>query len=514
MAYLGKLTIRSHKGVTTARTKVLRVVELATGDAILGTRLATRFSQACKMLLRSNAEVQLSATLNAQALELSLRANGDEVLISELVYGSYAELDALRAIMQTKDSEQLAEELQLKAGELNIARDIQMSMVPLEFPAFPNRPEFSIHATLEPAREVGGDFYDFFLIDDDHLCFCVGDVSDKGAGAALFMAVTTTLIKTHAAVDSSPASIMTAVSDALAQNNESSMFVTIFLAILDLRTGDMVYCNAGHNPPYIKKQSGELVMLDKRHGLVAGALGGVTYAEDVIRLENGDCVVAFTDGVTESFDADGELYSDPRLLSLLEDSTWDSSERAVQLVYGSVVEHRGDADQSDDITVLSMVFLGTPEMARERLELVMVNELAEIGRVLESLDEFAKSNGLDDAIRRPVLLAVDDLLNNVLSYAFEDAATHEISLAVELSGHRLSVTMSDDGTPFNPFGAEVPEISTGLTDPDVGGLGLHLVRTLMDDYRYERRAGRNIVTIARNLDADDEALREPRQEIR
>ena len=503
MAYLGKLTIRSHKGVTAARTKVLRVVKLATGDVILGTRLATRFSQACKTLLRSNAEVQLSATLNAQALELSLRANGDEVLISELVYGSYAELDALRAIMQTKDSEQLAEELQLKAGELNIARDIQMSMVPLEFPAFPNRPEFSIHATLEPAREVGGDFYDFFLIDDDHLCFCVGDVSDKGAGAALFMAVTTTLIKTHASVDSSPASIMTAVSDALAQNNDSAMFVTIFLAILDLRSGDMVYCNAGHNPPYIKKQSGELVTLDQRHGLVAGALGGVTYAEDVIRLENGDSVVAFTDGVTEAFDADGELYSDPRLVSLLEDSTWDSSEQAVQLVYGSVVDYRGDADQSDDITVLSTVFRGDAEMAPERLELVMVNELEAIGDVLESLGEFAEANGLDDAIRRPVLLAVDDLLNNVTSYAFEDAATHEISLAVELSSHRLSVTMTDDGIPFNPFGIDVADTSASIAERDVGGLGIHLVRKLMDEFRYERRAGRNIVTIAKNLDTSE-----------
>ena len=244
--------------------------------------------------------------------------------------------------------------------ELNVAADIQMSMLPLEFPAFPDRQEFSVHAMLEPAREVGGDFYDFFLIDADHLCFCIADVSDKGVPAALFMAVTKTLIKSHASPDSSPASILTAANEELCEDNESSMFVTIFLCILDLRTGSLVYTNAGHNPPYIKTSRGDVVILDERHGPVAGAVAGVAYGEDDRQLDPGDYVVLFTDGVTEAMNPNHELYSEEALESLLEETTLESSEQATALIFESVRDHAGSAEQSDDITVLTLEFVGAP----------------------------------------------------------------------------------------------------------------------------------------------------------
>jgi len=399
-------------------------------------------------------------------------------------------------------------ELQLKAakermeGELNIARDIQMSMLPLEFPAFPNRREFSIHAILEPAREVGGDFYDFFLIDDNHLCFCVGDVSDKGVPAALFMAVTKTLIESHATADWSTASIMTAVNDELCLHNESSMFVTIFLCILDLRSGDLVYTNAGHNPPYIKTRDGELIRLNQRHGLVAGAVAGVAYGEDRIGLASGDYVILFTDGVTEAMSPEHELYSDAALERLLGESSMVNTHQSVELIYDSVVDHQGSAEQSDDITVLTLAFEGMADMEPALHEIVIADSLEGIGAALASIGDFAKSSGLTDDIRRRVLLAVDDLLNNVVSYAYKDGGSHEISLAVNLTRYRISVTVSDDGIPFNPFGAEVPDVSASLEGREVGGLGIHLVRTLMDEHRYERRGQRNVVTIAKNLEPD------------
>lgn len=405
-------------------------------------------------------------------------------------------------------TERRAMEMQVKAardrmeGELNVAAEIQMSMLPLEFPAFPDRREFSIHAMLQPAREVGGDFYDFFLIDHDHLCFCVGDVSDKGVPAALFMAVTKTLIESHAANDRSPASIMTAVNNELCVHNESSMFVTIFLCILDLRTGELVYTNAGHNPPYVKTGDGELITLDERHGLVAGAVAGVAYGEDRKRLAPGDYMILFTDGVTEAMSPEHELYSDEALERLLAESTMLSTEQGVGLIYDSVVAHQGSATQSDDITILTLAFEGVSDTEIARLEVVVVNTLEDIGAALGSVGDFAKTNDLADDIRRPVLLAVDDLLNNIVSYAYQDEDAHEISVSVRLSSSRVSVSVSDDGIPFNPFGAEVPNISTPLEGREVGGLGIHLVRTLMDEYRYERRSGRNIVTIAKNLEQD------------
>jgi sigma-B regulation protein RsbU (phosphoserine phosphatase) len=293
---------------------------------------------------------------------------------------------------------------------------------------------------------------------------------------------------------------MTAVNSELCVHNESSMFVTIFLCILDLRTGEIVYTNAGHNPPYIKTADGDLITLDQRHGMVAGAVAGIAYGEDRRLLSPGDYMILFTDGVTEAMSPDQELYSDEALERLLGESTMVSTEQGVKLVYDSVVAHQDIATQSDDITILIVAFDGTSDMETARLEIVVVNTLEDIGAALASLGDFAKANGLGDDIRRTVLLAVDDLLNNIVSYAYEDEDTHHISVVVKLSSSRVSVSLSDDGIPFNPFGAEVPNISTPLEGREEGGLGIHLVRSLMDEYDYERRAGQNIVTIAKRLE--------------
>jgi ammonium transporter len=388
--------------------------------------------------------------------------------------------------------------------ELNIGRDIQMSMVPVDWPAFPERKEFSIYATLQPAREVGGDFYDMFLIDDDHLCFVVADVSDKGVPAALFMAVSKTLIKSHAVADLSPASILTAVNSELAEHNESSMFVTIFLCILEVSTGQLLYTNAGHNPPYIKTSGHGLITLNQRHGPVAGAVDGVAYGENREQLDSGDYVIMFTDGVTEAMSPERELYSEERLEELLEGADLVSTEHAVDLIFDSVVEHADTAEQSDDITILALAFAGIPGEHAHRLDLIIPNRIEEVATVLTGFEEFAASHGLDDSIRRTVLLVLDDLVNNVVSYAFHSAAEHDIEISVELSPHRLAITIADDGIPFNPFGIETPQVDSSLEEREIGGLGIHLVMTLMDEYNYSRRGGKNVVTIVKNLDPEEE----------
>ncbi len=163
---------------------------------------------------------------------------------------------------------------------MNIGREIQMSMVPLVFPPFPDHNEFSVFAALEPAREVGGDFYDFYFLDEERLCICIGDVSGKGVPAALFMAMAKTLIKSRADDDRSTASILTHVNDELSADNKTCMFVTIFTGILNIRTGELVYTNAGHNPPYLRRKDGHWQRLDRRHGPVIAAVEGMVYKEE------------------------------------------------------------------------------------------------------------------------------------------------------------------------------------------------------------------------------------------
>jgi sigma-B regulation protein RsbU (phosphoserine phosphatase) len=248
-------------------------------------------------------------------------------------------------------------------SELNIGREIQMSMIPLIFPPFPDRKEIVIYGTMEPAREVGGDFYDFFFIDEDWFSFCIGDVSGKGVPAALFMAVTKTLIKSRAADDYSPVSIITRVNDELSQDNIEAMFVTIFIGILNTKTGELLYTNAGHNPPYLKRKDGSIKRFDQIHGPAVGAMSGLAYEESKICLSKEDIILLYTDGITEAMDRAQNFFSEERLADILSSLGDISAEDVVNYTVSEVKRFEDGTDQVDDITILSVQFLGIPEEA-------------------------------------------------------------------------------------------------------------------------------------------------------
>ncbi len=242
-------------------------------------------------------------------------------------------------------------------SELRIATDIQMSMVPHVFTIVPSRPEFDLFATMKPAREVGGDFYDFFVL-GDYLFFTVGDASGKGVPAALLMAVTKTLLKSSAAHNLSPADIFDKVNRELAANNDSIMFVTCFFAKFDYRTGELTFSNAGHNPPILIRGGGSTDWLKLPEGLFLGLHEDTKYRDETITLLPGDCIVAYTDGVTEAMDKDDRLFSAKRLIDVARKSDAASAKNIVEIVAASVYEYASGAMQSDDITVLSIHYSG------------------------------------------------------------------------------------------------------------------------------------------------------------
>ncbi len=241
-------------------------------------------------------------------------------------------------------------------SELKIARTIQMNFLPKRFPPFPDRDEFDIFAMLEPAKHVGGDLYDFFFLDDEHLFFLVGDVSDKGVPAALFMAVTKTLMKGIAEQRLDPSEVLSRVNTELCQGNDSSMFVTLFCASLDLSTGKLRYSNAGHNPPLLlsPERGGEWISLPP--GLVLGAIEGSAYQTRELFMKPGEILLLYTDGVTEAMNHHGELYSDARLLAEVRNGQWSQAETLVSAVFDSVRRFSGDAPQSDDITLMALLY--------------------------------------------------------------------------------------------------------------------------------------------------------------
>jgi sigma-B regulation protein RsbU (phosphoserine phosphatase) len=385
--------------------------------------------------------------------------------------------------------------------ELNIGHNIQMSMVPLQFPAFPDRDEFDVYALLKPAREVGGDFYDFFLINHDELCLVVGDVSGKGVPAALFMAVTRTMIKTCATDNNSPASIIARVNEALSVDNPECMFVTLFLGICNVNSGEFVYTNAGHNRPFIKRADGRIECIDQLHGPIAGAVGSISYKQDKLSLRKGDLIFMFTDGVSEAMDSGSNLYGDQRIVGYLEGLDGNDTRIAVDGIAASLEKFAGEARQSDDITVLAMRFdQETEPAAFARFDLNITNKMSEISRVIEAFKSFAEKSRISMSITMKLNLVFDDLLNNIVSYAFPEGGNHEIKIHAEKSGDRILLTVEDDGIPFNPFAQTEADTSLSLEDRKIGGLGIHLIKNIMDEVSYKRRIDHNVVTLIKELE--------------
>ena len=241
-------------------------------------------------------------------------------------------------------------------SELTIARDIQMGLLPKTFPPFPDLPGFDLHALLKPAREVGGDLYDFCRIDDERICFFLGDVSGKGVPAALFMAVTMTLIKMTAAKGLSPDRILREVNGQLSRDNVTGMFVTLFCGIVNIRTRELWYANGGHNPPVLLRRTGEAIFLEGTDGILLGAMEDIDYAMKRIILDTGEGLFLYSDGVTEAMDEQERLYSDGRLLEVLKAMGQMSSAEVVESVTQDVLSFAGTAPQADDITVMMIRF--------------------------------------------------------------------------------------------------------------------------------------------------------------
>ncbi len=244
------------------------------------------------------------------------------------------------------------------SAELNVATQIQADMLPRIFPAFPDRQEFDIFATMNPAKEVGGDFYDFFLTDPDHLALVVADVSGKGIPAALFMVISKTLIKNQAQMGDSPKEILRAVNDQLCENNEAEMFVTVWLGILEISTGVLTAVNAGHEYPIMRKAGGAYELLDDPHGFVMGVMPGMQYQEYEIEMHRGDSIYVYSDGAPDAVNLQEEQFERERLLASLNQVPDALPEELLRQVKGDIDRFVGDAAQFDDITMLCMRYCG------------------------------------------------------------------------------------------------------------------------------------------------------------
>ena len=380
-------------------------------------------------------------------------------------------------------------------AELNIATKIQADMLPSIFPPFPNCPEIDLYASMHPAKEVGGDFYDFYMTDSDHLCLVIADVSGKGVPATLFMVIAKTLIKNQAMLGSSPAQTLTIVNKQLCDNNTADMFVTVWMGILELSTGIITATNGGHEYPAIYKKDEGYSLLKDKHHFVLGALEGSKYSDYTFKLDPGDRLFVYTDGIPEATDTSEKMFGTDRMLSTLNKYNNKSSEIMLTALLDSINQFTNEAPQFDDITMLSLSFLGK---RNEKKILTVEASTSNLDTVIEFINESLTANECSTKCLNQIDIAFEELFTNVSSYAYAPSSG-KCTISITVHNKRAVISLTDNGKEFDPTALGEPDTTLSAIERPIGGLGIHLVRKTMDAFTYLREDNKNITTIEKDI---------------
>ena len=382
--------------------------------------------------------------------------------------------------------------------ELSLATRIQAAFVPHLFPPFPERPEFSLYASMDPAKEVGGDFYDFFLIDEDHLGLVMADVSGKGVPAALFMMASKIILQSCAMLGQGPAAILTKTNEAICSNNQEQMFVTVWLGILEISTGKLTAANAGHEYPVIREPNGSFTLYKDRHGLVIGAMSGIRYREYELQLQPGSKLFVYTDGVPEANNAKNELFGTERMLAALNEDPAAQPEDVLRNVRRAVDGFVEEAEQFDDLTMLCLEYKG-PEK-KSGAELTVDATVENIARATAFVKEQLSAVNCPLKAQTQLSVAVDEILANVSQYAYAPGTGPvTVRFAFDDGTRTVTLTFLDKGLPYNPLEKADPDVSLSAEDRPIGGLGIYLVKKTMDRMAYAYQHGQNILTIQKTI---------------
>ncbi len=379
--------------------------------------------------------------------------------------------------------------------ELTLANGIQTAVLPHTFPPFPDRTEFDIFASMDPAKDIGGDFYDFFMIDDDHLCLVMADVSGKGIPAALFMMASKIVVKINALQGKSPGEILTRTNTIICSNNQLDMFLTAWVGILEISTGKLTAANAGHEYPMLKPPDGGFQVFRDKHGFVIGGLAGMTYKEYELILQPGSKLFIYTDGLPEATDTDNRMFGMDRMTDALNEAADEAPEEVLKTVSETVKRFVGGAEQFDDLTMLCMQYNGPPA-DRPVKELTLEATTENIAAVTEFVDSLLEEIGCPLRSQTQIDVAIDEIVSNIAFYAYAPG-TGEMTVRFETlkDPRRAILTFIDNGMPFDPLEQKDPDVTLALEERTVGGLGIFLVKKTMDHVSYRREDGKNILRI-------------------
>lgn len=375
--------------------------------------------------------------------------------------------------------------------ELAIARNIQQSLLPSEKLSTTSN-TLDVKGLQDPAKFVGGDLYDYY-VRDNKLLFCIGDVSGKGVPAALLMAIAHSLFRTLSAHDDRPESITQALNASISDNNPDIMFITMFLGVMDLSAGVVRYCNAGHNPPIIIK-NGHAELLSTEPCLLMGVDPDAQYTSDELALAPGDTLFLYTDGLTEAENAQKNLFGVQRALETATANGGLTAAEQLGKMRNAVQQFVDQAEQSDDLTLLAVRYNPIAEST-----LILTNDINELNRLEPFLEKFFDQNSLNPALLSSVDLALEEALANVIMYAYPEGEKGDVTLSAHIENNAIYMKISDVGIPFNPLEQKEADLNVSLEERKIGGLGIHLIKEIMDEIGYAYEDGRNVLKMQKTI---------------
>lgn len=379
-------------------------------------------------------------------------------------------------------------------AELEFAKNIQASALPNVQMVFRKRNDFDIFASMEPAKEVGGDFYDCYITNHDTLNFLIADVSGKGIPAAMFMMRAMTELKSLTESGKPINEVFTDGNDALCTGNDAGMFVTAWQGGIDLSDGTVRFANAGHNPPLVKHADGSFEYLKTKAGFVLAGMDGMSYKMQELHLEPGDIIYLYTDGITEATNSSNELYGEERLQKALNSRDFESMQQLCKFVKADVDAFVGDAPQFDDITMLAMKYVGIPTIRFNESD---IHDITQVTEFIEA--ELEKVNcPMKTTIQ--INIAVDELYSNIVRHGYPNKkGPVTVKFIFHDNPRTVFIRFEDEGIPYNPLTKDDPDITLSAEERSIGGLGIFVVKKTMDDMKYKYENGKNILTIKKNI---------------
>ncbi len=461
------------------------VIVIITG--VVGVIFSYKLTNPIRQLAKEAAEVDLKDLNHRIQIH-----TGDEVEELGNAFNGMIEqikLDYENISKVTADKERIRMEIQM-------ASRLQADMLPQAEGAFPRRNEFTLASFMQPAKGVGGDFYDFFLLDSDHLAVIMADVSGKGVPAALFMVVARTVLRSYVAEDEPLSQAISKTNKYLCRNNGDAMFVTAWIGVLTISTGKINYVNAGHCPPVLKHIGKSCEFVNGINGLVLAGLDDTEYSQSELQLETGDTILLYTDGVTETTDSKEKLYGEEKLLRLLENMQQKLPNLVLEEVWQDVMEFQGEAEQFDDITMLVLCYNG--KGFAEKSGKPQLDNLEDYVRFMEN---YISQFQVTDKTIVKLNIALDEIYSNICNYSkAEHVKVGCRVISKSYQGRKVVLQFQDDGIPYNPLEKPDPDLDELLEERPVGGLGIYLVKQQMDNVEYEYKYvdGVNVLTLTKN----------------